>query len=406
MNNKSPSTPWTKKYEPKNSSEIIGQDSAVKAIKEYIANFKSGKTKAIVLYGPPGCGKTSSVYAVARDLDLELIEVNASDFRNKNMINATIGNASQQMSLFMKQKVILVDEIDGLSGQKDRGGVAEITRLIEQTKFPMILTAQNPYDKKFKGLRKKSDLVQFNSLDYKNIHLVLENICKNENINTDENALKGLALRSGGDLRGAIVDLQILSAGTNNISKDMLDELSGRKQTESMLQALVKIFKTTDPSIAIKALDNVDENLDQSFLWIDENLPKEYKKPKDLAKAYLALSKADVYRGRIRRWQHWRFLVYVNTLLTAGIATAKDEKYKEFVQYKPTMRLLRIWQAKMSNAKKKSISQKIAAKTHTSAKEVMNDFGTYRAMFMQTNLCNDLAEYFEIDKEELKWMRK
>ncbi len=397
---------WTKKYEPKNPDEIVGQGSGVANLIGFLRDFKNQRNKAMILYGPPGCGKTSSVYAAAKELDLELLEVNASDFRNKLMIDATIGNASQQMSLFMKQKVILVDEIDGLSGQKDRGGVAEIARLIETTKFPMILTAQNPYDQKFKNLRKKADLIQYNALDYKDIFEYLSKICDNENIEFDENALKGLARRAGGDLRGAIIDLQLLSAGTNKINNDVLNELSGRKQTESMLQALVKIFKTTDPAIALRAFDNVNEDLDQSFLWIDANLPKEYKKPKDLAKAYLALSKADVFRGRIRRWQHWRFLVYVNALLTAGIATAKDEKYKEFIQYKPTMRLLRIWQAKMSNAKKKSIASKISSMTHTSTKRITNDFEIYRGMFRQKELGNSLAKYFDIEVDELKWMRK
>tara|TARA_Y100000294_G_C8540127_1_gene330804 strand:- start:160 stop:1353 length:1194 start_codon:yes stop_codon:yes gene_type:complete len=395
--------PFIKKYEPKNSNEIIGQDGAIANIKGFIQDFKNQKNKSLILYGPPGCGKTSSVYAIANELDLELIEVNASDFRNKDMINATIGNASQQMSLFMKQKVILIDEIDGLSGQKDRGGIAEITRLIDETKFPLIMTSQNPFELKFKNLKKKSDLVQLDSLDPTSIFNVLKKICENENIQYDETSLKGLARRSGGDLRGSIIDLQILSAGTNSINNEVLDELSGRKQTESMLQALVKVFKTTDAKIAISAFDNVNEDLDQCFLWIDENLPQEYKKGKDLAKAYQSLSMADVFKSRIRRWQYWRFLVYVNTFLTAGIATAKDEKYKEFFQYKPTMRLLRIWQANMSNAKKKSISEKLAKLTHTSIKNIVNDFELYR-LILKSN--NKLVEQLELSDDEVKWIKK
>lgn len=398
--------PWTKKYEPKNTSDIIGQGSAVSSLMSFLKNFKNQKSKAIVLYGTPGCGKTSSVYAAARDLDLELIEVNASDFRNKDMIHSTIGAASQQMSLFMKQKVILVDEIDGLSGMKDRGGIGEIVKLVSTTKFPMVLTSQNPYDTKFKTLRKVTELIEFKPMDYKDIYTYLEKICKNENIKFNESALKGLSRRAGGDLRSAIIDLQLLSAGTNEINSDVLNELSGRKQTESILQALVKIFKTTDHTIALTALNDVNEDINQVFLWIDENLSKEYKKPQDLARAYMALSKADVYRGRIKRRQHWRFLVYINALLTAGIATAKDEKYKEFVQYKQTMRLLRIWQANMSNAKKKSISLKIAKTTHTSTKRIINDFELYRVMFKQKKLGKELAEYFKIDDDEFKWLKK
>ncbi len=395
--------PFVKKYEPKHSNEVVGQDGPVANLKSFILDFKNQKNKAIVLYGPPGCGKTSSVYAVANELNLELIEVNASDFRNKDMINATIGNASQQMSLFMKNKIILVDEIDGLSGQKDRGGIVEIVRIIDETKFPLILTAQNPYDQKFKNVRKKTDLIQYETLDHNYIFSFLKQICEKENIKYDEKSLKGLSHRSGGDLRGALIDLEILSAGKKTINSEMLDELYGRKQTESMLQALVKIFKTTSAEIALSAFDNVEEDLDQSFLWIDENLPKEYKKKKDLEKAYRSLALADIFRSRIRRWQYWRFLVYVNTFLTVGVATAKDEKYKEFIQYKPTMRLLRIWQANMSNAKKKSIAEKIATLTHTSTKRITNDFEIYKVILKNNK---ELIGQLELNDDEIKWLNK
>ena len=139
---------------------------------------------------------------------------------------------------------------------------------------------------------------------------------------------------------------------------------------------------------------------------MDANLPKEYTKGKDLARAYMALSKADVYRGRIRRWQHWRFLVYVNTLLTAGVAVSKDEKYKSFIQYKPTMRLLRIWQAKMSMMKKKAISEKIAHGTHTSKKYVLNNFEYYRPLFLSKQFGTEMIHEFEITDDELTWMKK
>ena len=66
----------------------------------YIAYYKKQKKKAALIYGPTGVGKTCSVYAIANDNDLEIIEVNASDFRNKDKIDQVIGNALRQGSLF------------------------------------------------------------------------------------------------------------------------------------------------------------------------------------------------------------------------------------------------------------------------------------------------------------------
>ena len=115
--------PFTIKYKPKKPSEIIGQDAAIKKLKDFVVNFKRQKKNAALIYGPSGVGKTISAHVLANELNLEILEVNASDVRNANEINSLLGSAVSQMSLFSKGKLILVDEIDGLSGNKDRGGL-------------------------------------------------------------------------------------------------------------------------------------------------------------------------------------------------------------------------------------------------------------------------------------------
>jgi len=400
--------PWTKKYQPERISDVEDQSSALDVMKGFVENYKKQKKKALIIYGPSGNGKTSSVHALAKELNLEIIEVNASDFRNESGVNSTVGQASLQMSLFSKSKIILFDEIDGLSGKEDRGGVSAIVDVISKSAFPIILTSNNPYDNKFSSLRNKCELVEFKTLPYTSVLKVLEKICKKESIKFDESALKSIARRSGGDLRGAITDLQTLVHFSKDLSMESLDDLGDRERTNSMFDALSRVFKTTDVKVALPAFDSVDEDIDKIFLWIDENLPLEYKKPADLVRAYDALSKADVFKGRIRRWQHWRFLVYSNDLLTAGIACAKDEKYKEFVTYKPTGRILKLWWAKQKNMKKKSICKKIGEATHTSPKRAMQDIFPYvRHIFKHDSVnANILAEHLDLDAEEVAWLKK
>jgi replication factor C large subunit len=400
--------PFTIKYQPKQTSEIVGQDTAMKKLKEFVVNFKSQKKNAVLVYGPSGTGKTISVHVLAKELDLEILEVNASDVRNTEQINSIIGSAAGQMSLFSKGKIILVDEVDGLSGIKDRGGLPTIIKLIETSSFPIILTITNPWDYKFNKLRRKTEMVEFAPLDYSEIFKILKKICENEKIKYEEIILKGLARRAGNDARAAITDLEILSIETKEITKKSLEELGERNQQDTILNALFKIFKTTDPNVAIKAFDNVKENLDEQLLWLDENLPKEYTNPEDLAKAYDKLSKADVFNRRIRRWQHWRFLVYINALITAGIAVSKKEKYKHHVEYKPTGKLLKLWWAKQKSMKKKAISEKISERTHSSTKEVLkNTFPYMQATFKKNQTFRqDLINELDLSKEEVEWMKK
>lgn len=401
--------PWTQKYSPKKTAEVIGQSRAVSELKNFVINFKKEKKKAMLLYGQTGTGKTCSVHAVARDMGLEIVELNASDFRTAEDIKSVIGTASKQMSLFFKGKVILIDELDGVSGTKDRGGLPAISKIIEETEFPIVMTLADPFDKKFAEIRKQSTLIEFELLGYEPVFEVLNKIAKEQKINCDENVLKAIARRSGGDVRAAINDLQILGT-KGSIKKEELDVLSDREKVEEITTALTKIFKTTDPVIAKESFNTVGEDINECLMWVDENIAKEYTNPDDLARAYDYISKADVMNRRITRWQHWRFLVYVNDYLSAGVAVAKNEKYKKMISYERSERPLKIWMANRKYQKRMAICEKIAEVTHTSKKEAVKDTYPYvRAIFKEgknKELIFGLANNFRLDRDEIDYLRK
>jgi len=398
---------WTAKYQPKVGKDIVGQAEAVEKARSFLANFKKQPKKALLLYGPSGSGKTSIAHALANELGLELLEVNASDVRNEEQINARLGAAIRQQSLFGRGKLILVDEIDGIAGQQDRGGVAALLNIIADTHFPIVLTSNNPFDQKFDRLRSASFMAELQPLSVADMAKHLRKIASAENIEFDEESLKKLARSTGGDLRAAINDLQSLPRD-RKLTDESLEALGERNRVEPVLSALTKIFKTTDADIAVKAFENVDEDLDRCFLWIDENLPKEYTEPKDLARAYEALSMADVFRGRIRRWQHWRFLVYESALLTAGVACAKQEKYRHQVNYSQTTRLLRLWRANMQFQKRKAIAEKIAPMLHASKREVVQHYIPYlKFIFSHSkNMADGIARELKLDSEETSWLKQ
>ncbi len=400
--------PFIDRHCPRSTKEIIGQDEPLRKLSLFIRDFKSQKKKAALIYGPSGSGKTSAVYAIAHEHNLEIIEVNASDFRNAEGISSIVGGAIGQQSLFFRKKLILIDEIDGLAGNQDRGGVQELVRQIESTTFPIVLTATNPFDNKLSSLRSKSSLIEFSELSPATITAILKTICGIEKIIYDEDSLKTLARRAGGDARAAINNLQVISIISKAVTKEAVEELSDRDRTETIISALQKILKTTSLEVALKAFDAVDEDVNERMLWLDENLPKEYINPADLARAYDALSKADVFNRRIRRWQHYRFLVYANAFLSGGVAVAKDEKYPGFVEYKPTGRILKLWWAKQKSMKKKAIAEKIAERTHTSAREALKSTMPYFTYLFSKNkaLQPKLIEELDLDEEEVGWLKK
>jgi len=260
--------PWIRKHCPKGTSDVIAQESAISNLKSYVSDYKNQKKKAILIYGPSGCGKTSSVYAIANDLNLEIVEINASDFRNKAQINAVAGSASKQMSLFGLGKLILIDELDGIAGRQDYGGIPALVKVIQESAWPIVITANNPFNNKFSSIRNKSEMLQFNELSGDNVLEILKDICDKEKVDYDSRVLKVLAMKAGGDSRGAVNDIQIISTGNSRIDEKSISELSFRDKTDTILSALTRIFKSTDIDIAKGAFDTVQEDMDQRFLGL------------------------------------------------------------------------------------------------------------------------------------------
>jgi len=129
--------------------------------------------------------------------------------------------------------------------------------------------------------------------------------------------------------------------------------------------------KPTDETRRI--FDSVNLPLDKISLWIEENIPAIYQ-GEELAKAYQALSNADLFKGRIYKQQYWRFLVYENLFLSYGVSAAKKNPKTGFTSYKQPTRILKIWINNQRTAKKKSIAQKYAKYVHVGQKRAMKEF--------------------------------
>ncbi len=389
--------PWCEKYRAKCFADVRGQDLAVDKVKLFLKTFP--KKRAIVLHGPPGVGKTSLAYAIASEMDAEILELNASDFRNKAKISEIVGPASQQKSLFRRSKIILIDEVDGISSMKDRGGIAELLVLMEKTSFPLIVTANDIWDKKFSLLRTRSEVVQLKEVDYKVVLKIMMDVCEKENVAVSGEVLTSIAIKARGDIRAALNDLQILSKMD---SPDLVKEVGDRNKEQSIFTALQHVFQTVKiDDEMIRVYDEVNMPIDDVFLWIEENLPLAYK-GEELCDAVDALSLADVYRGRIRRQRHWRFMVYEYFLLGAGIASVKKYDRTGWTSYKKPSRILKIWLQNQRAAKKKTICQKYAKHCHISTKTAMKDFMLLKVILQKSDIREDL----KLSSDEIAYLDK
>lgn len=363
---------WAEKYRPKNLREFVNQKDAVEKFLSWMKIKKH--EKALLLYGPPGTGKTALVEAYASEKNFNVIELNASDYRSADQIKETIGSSVTQTNLFSKGKIFLIDEIDGLSGIEDKGGVGEIIKLVKESKFPIVLTANSPYDPKLRSLRQHCEMVQFRKIHVFDIEKHLKNICEKEKIETDKEVLIEIAKKSEGDLRSAINDLEAIANGKKEIKSKDLEDLGYRERETNIFEALKTIFKTKNGLSAKNAINNVDKDPEEIFWWIENNVVNEFEKPEEIAEAYDFLSKADLFRHWMVSRQYWRFQGYMIDLMTAGVSSAKKEMYRKFTRYQYPSNIIILGSTKSGRAEEKEKLLILSRILHCSTKKIRKEF--------------------------------
>ena len=387
---------WTEKHKPKNTKEILSQGSAITEMTNWIETWKPGK--ALFLHGPPGTGKTLIPEVMANERKWMLLQVNASEKRNSEAIENSLSESSKNLSLFHSGKLILIDEVDGISSG-DRGGIGAIVKIIKESKFPIIVTANNPYISKLRPLRVHAKLVRLSKVNVKSIEKRLKEICEKEGVKADESVIKNLARWSSGDIRSAITDLQMLCEGKEEISEKDLESLGFRERETNIFSILPTIFRSKNINAAKKAIRNCDKDPDEIFWWVENNLHQEFTGPGSLAKAYDILSKADVFRQRVLEQQNWRFKLYMIDTL-AGISLA-GESSKSFIQYKPPDRFLMLSRLKRKRAEMSSVFAKLVPYTHSSEKIIKNYYLPYLKIILSRMKKED-QEGMEFTEEETK----
>ncbi|MEM5861206.1 MAG: replication factor C large subunit [Candidatus Aenigmatarchaeota archaeon] len=310
------------KYKPKSISEVVGNRKQMEEALNFVKNYKKGQ--ALLLYGPPGVGKTLCAELIAKELDYELIELSSSDFRDYETIKKDIFEAGKEKSIFGKGKLILIDELE----TKDRGMIKAILELIRNSEYPVILTSNDPWDKSLLPVRQVSKLISFDKIKTEDIKRFLEMIAKRENIKYEDRALEQLARLANGDIRAAIIDLSTL----NEVTEESIQTISTRDFEHTIFDTLKIIFKTKKLDTARLAIEKSEKEPEEIFLWIEENLAKEYTKEEDLAKAFEYLAKADFFNSMIIRRQNWALEKYFIDFISF-VSIAKKETYKKFVGY-------------------------------------------------------------------------
>jgi len=371
---------WTEKYRPKSLSGIVGNEAAARSLRHWAESWDSGhpRRKAIVLRGDPGTGKTSSALALAHDMGWDFIEMNASDHRNAASIRkvAGAGSVSQTFSPsgeFLsssqgKRKLVILDEADSLFGREDFGGAKAIVDTIRDSSQPVVLIVNDYREltRKSPAVRHLAESVQFSRLTSREVVRVLRGICDMEKVSVAIEALERIAQNASGDMRAAINDLQMLVEGRDRLEVSDSEVVGKRNQQKELERALSDMFAATEVREARDATMDIDMTPDELEKWIEENIPQEMRSPEELAAAFEALSKSDIYLGRTRRLQYYALWAFAKELMTGGVALARKHGPRRYTpEYRFPGYFIVLSRAKGPRAARDSVSSKLAPHIHT-----------------------------------------
>src|SRR5574337_4027 len=343
---------WSEKYRPKNLLEMIGNEEAKESFVRWITKWIKG-TKPLLLVGPPGVGKTTMALLGAKQFGYDLISLNASDVRNKQRIQEVLGPTLGNAGLLGKI-MIFVDEVDGIHGRSDFGGVGALVDILKEPTVPIVLAANSDSSDKMRDIKKATTTIKMRPIPPRLLRFYLESILRKEGESLNVGTMIKLVLDSRGDIRSILNSAQVLVSGFELQTEKSFETTD----VESAINAFFKA-KSTEEAMAILYSLRIDPQEKINAFYssvITSALSKE-----DMKEMLNVLSEADMLYGKIMRKQQWRLLRYLDSILIGLYKEDTQVRYSQFNLPWPLITRLR-WDGKAI----KELEAALAKRMHVS----------------------------------------
>jgi replication factor C large subunit len=317
-------------------SEFVGNENSRKKVMEWLAKWSDG-SKPLLLVGPPGVGKTSFVHALCREFDIDLIELNASDTRNKNLLAQVIFPIFSNTSLTGKNFLLFLDEIDGISNREDSGGLDFLLELFKEPSIRVVMAANKSNDA-IKKILKVSKTITFSPIPPRLSMLYLDRLLRLQNSSMKLEDRIAVVRNCFGDIRSLLNAAQVMKAGYTTTKNPVLDI-----DIENMIN---QFFSSMTFEEALDVVKRADISYsDPRFGQSSED------RRKDILAAFFSsivmskidihtitllldrLSELDVILSRSLVMRNWKILRYFPLILTKSLFYESRNKYIRYNKY-------------------------------------------------------------------------
>jgi len=369
---------WSEKYRPQRLIDLIGNEDARKSFVEWFKKWRKG-TKPLLLVGPPGVGKTTMANLASRDFNFDMISLNASDVRNKKNIQEILEPVLGNQTV-LGQPMIFIDEVDGIHGRSDYGGVEALINILKESTIPIILAANNGSSDKMKKIKKVVKTIVLRPLPPRLLRLYLNMILEKENAQINPGILIKLISESNGDIRSMLNSSQALVTGFEPFTErtfeslDIEEGINAFYKSQSIDEARAVLYSMRiDPREKINAFYSSIITSSISHLEMENFLQ--------------VISEADLLYGRIMKTQEWRLLRYLDSIL---LGLYKKDTTIRYSQYNLSWQVLN--RLRWDGSKFKSISKNLSKQLHISS----STFATFYLPYILFCMKNDFLE-LELD---------
>ena len=384
---------WSEKHRPKKIIDMVGNEESRKSFVEWLTKWKVG-AKPILLVGPPGIGKTTLANLAAREFGYDLVGMNASDVRNKSNIEELLSPLLGNMSLLGKP-MIFIDEVDGIHGRADFGGVEALLKILKEPTIPIILAANSDDSDKMKNIKKTAKTVYLKPVPPRLLGLYLSKVLKEEAAKLSPGTIIKIIVECRGDIRSLLNMAQAQLGGFDVMSDKSFETLD----VEAGVNAFFKA-KTKQEAQSVLYSLRIDPREKINAFYssvITSGIPN-----KDMARLLDVISEADVLYGKIMRTQEWRLLRYLDNILLKLYSENLPVQYSQYNLSWPLLNKLR-WDGKVI----KSLGANLAKRFHVSGSTIATFYLPY-ILFCMKNKTLELelnSEYAEVIQKEIELIR-
>ncbi|XP_071804350.1 replication factor C subunit 1-like isoform X2 [Asterias amurensis] len=350
---------WVDKYKPHTMKQLIGQQgdrSCANKLLKWLKRWHDNNAgpnkerarfnkddgfcfKAALLSGPPGIGKTTTAELVCKELGYETLELNASSSRSKKTLDVIMkeflhtdsiqgylkvkGDTSKGSEVKVHRQCLLMDEVDGMSGNEDRGGVQEFIQMIKKSHIPVICMCNDRNHPKIRSLANHCFDLRFYRPQVKQIKGAMLSIAFKEGVTIPPLAMEHIITASNQDIRQVLHNMSMWSAGMKKLSQDQVDSDAQKAKKDLKLgpwDVLRQVFACGEEAEKMSLIDKMGlffHDYSIAPLFVQENYlsvrPKkakgDLKKHLDLiSKAADSLCQGDLVDRAIRTTQRWSLL--------------------------------------------------------------------------------------------------